>query len=531
MADPVDKLAAHLPLPLRILMVEDDANDAELLHAYLAEAVRDGAELLHARSLAEGLRLLESHEVHLTLLDLDLPDSSGFHTLEDMRAAAAGPVIVISGNGHPSFVQEVLRRRAYDVIPKSELDAATLRRILRLAGMHQEASRALRSTEERFRTTFEHAAVGLAHTDIEGRVMLANERLCQILGYPREELVGLNFRDLSHPEDRDASAALRASLHRGETQKVSLRKRYLRKSGETVWAQLTLSLVRDAQGNPLYDIAALEDVSEAVRVEQKLQNSERRFRALIDNSAEGIVLMDRDGRILYGSPATSRILGYTESDTIIGSMGADLVHADSIGAFLLDLAELRGTPGAVISTRTRLRHKDGGYRLLEGTWTNMLEEPSVGALVANFRDVTQKEQSLRQLAEAEARYRNLAESSPDAILVHAFGEVLYVNPACVKLLHAQGARDLVGRDIRGIVDPRDLETLRARLARLGAGEHQPFIELRWLRLDGSVAPPPAPRPRRSSMPGAPRCRWWRATSPSGASASRRCARARSAFAA
>ena len=112
MADPVDKLAAHLPLPLRILMVEDDANDAELLHAYLAEAVRDGAELLHARSLGEGLRLLESHEVHLTLLDLDLPDSNGFHTLERMRAAAAGPVIVISGNAHPSLVQEVLKRRA-----------------------------------------------------------------------------------------------------------------------------------------------------------------------------------------------------------------------------------------------------------------------------------------------------------------------------------------------------------------------------------------------------------------------------------
>ncbi|HEU4645775.1 MAG TPA: response regulator, partial [Burkholderiales bacterium] len=104
--------------PLRILMVEDDPNDAELIQAYLADARHAGAEVLHARTLSEGLALMQSHEVHLTLLDLDLPDSHGFHTLERMRAAAVGPVIVISGNGHPSLVDEVLKRRAYDVIPK-----------------------------------------------------------------------------------------------------------------------------------------------------------------------------------------------------------------------------------------------------------------------------------------------------------------------------------------------------------------------------------------------------------------------------
>ncbi|HEX9185393.1 MAG TPA: response regulator, partial [Burkholderiales bacterium] len=108
--------------PLRILLVEDDADDAALMHAYLAEAASEGAEILHARSLGDALNVLRSQTVHLTLLDLDLPDSLGFQTLERMRAAAAGPIIVVSGNGHPSLVDEVLKRRAYDVIPKQELD-------------------------------------------------------------------------------------------------------------------------------------------------------------------------------------------------------------------------------------------------------------------------------------------------------------------------------------------------------------------------------------------------------------------------
>jgi DNA-binding response OmpR family regulator len=79
--------------PLRILLVEDDADDAALMHAYLAEAAGDGAEVLHVRSLGEALRALRAQAVQLTLLDLDLPDSLGFQTLERMRAVAAGPIM------------------------------------------------------------------------------------------------------------------------------------------------------------------------------------------------------------------------------------------------------------------------------------------------------------------------------------------------------------------------------------------------------------------------------------------------------
>lgn len=118
---------------IRILIVEDDANDAELARACLDEATRAGAEIVHAASLADGLRALEAAEVHLTLLDLDLPDSSGFETLEKIRAAARGPVIVVTGNPHPALFAEALKRHAYEVLRKSELDARTLMRTVREA--------------------------------------------------------------------------------------------------------------------------------------------------------------------------------------------------------------------------------------------------------------------------------------------------------------------------------------------------------------------------------------------------------------
>jgi diguanylate cyclase (GGDEF)-like protein/PAS domain S-box-containing protein len=402
--------------PLRILMVEDDPNDAELIRAYLADAQRAGAEVLHARTLSEGLALMQSHEVHLTLLDLDLPDSHGFHTLERMRAAAVGPVIVISGNGHPSLVDEVLKRRAYDVIPKHELDAATLRRVLRLATLHHDAGQALRTTEGRYRAllesssealvlldatgrveycsaamrpllgydaaeaigrvgvsfvqpedreavqaafrelraapgatstlrvhfrhqdgsvralqstlvnrlddedvaavvcsyrdlsreeeqrarfdaTFEHAAVGLAHVDPVGRILLANRRLCEMLGYTLEELVGREVRELSHPEDLEVTRPPLERLHAGEIPQFSARKRYLRKSGEALWVQLTVTLERDAAGEAQYAIAAFEDVTQAVRTELAEQRLRRMYAAL--SAANEAILKIEDTPTLY----------------------------------------------------------------------------------------------------------------------------------------------------------------------------------------------------------------------------------------
>jgi hypothetical protein len=122
---------------LRILHVEDNANDAELVRVCLQDAARDGAEIHRAHSLAEGLLALVEREIDLTLLDLDLPDSRGFETLDKLRAAASGPVIVLTANPHPLLVSESLKRRAYEVLHKNNLDAETLMRIVRGASQQQ----------------------------------------------------------------------------------------------------------------------------------------------------------------------------------------------------------------------------------------------------------------------------------------------------------------------------------------------------------------------------------------------------------
>src|SRR5262249_56460826 len=108
-------------------------------------------------------------------------------------------------------------------------------RTVAIAIERSRAEQALRESEERFRGTFENAAVGIAHTHPTGRLLRVNEKFCAIVGYPREELLQKTFQDITHPEDLAASVGSLTALLRGESAALEHEKRYIRKDGSPVW--------------------------------------------------------------------------------------------------------------------------------------------------------------------------------------------------------------------------------------------------------------------------------------------------------
>ncbi|MEH2191060.1 MAG: PAS domain S-box protein [Nostoc sp.] len=126
----------------------------------------------------------------------------------------------------------------------------------------QRIEEALRESEERFRATFHQAAVGIAHVGIDGRWLLVNQRLCDILGYTPEELQLLTFQDITHPDDLNTDLKYIDDILADNIQIYSMEKRYFHKDTSIVWVNLTVSLMREPKGEPRYFISVVEDISE-----------------------------------------------------------------------------------------------------------------------------------------------------------------------------------------------------------------------------------------------------------------------------
>src|SRR5262245_24772601 len=142
--------------------------------------------------------------------------------------------------------------------------------------------KALRDSGARFRATFENAAVGIACVAEDGCWLEVNQRLCDIVGYSREELMTKTFGDITHPDDLESDWNQARRLLAGEIENYSMEKRYYRKDGSIVWVNLTVSLARKADGSPDYFVSVVEDISARKRLEEA---NMRRVALLADVSA------------------------------------------------------------------------------------------------------------------------------------------------------------------------------------------------------------------------------------------------------
>src|SRR6185503_1041149 len=204
----------------------------------------------------------------------------------------------------------------------------------------KRSEEALRQREERFRKVFEEGPIGIVLGSPDFRILKANRALCQMLGYTEGELTGLRFADITHPEDAERTLHLGRELFGGKIPSYQLDKRYVTKSQQVIWANVTATLIRGHDGQPLYAIGIIEDISQRKEAEQILEQNERRFRALIEKSSDCIALINPVGVILYdAAPATFRKLRYTSAE-LAGQTAFELTHPQDAGRLKKLLAEL-----------------------------------------------------------------------------------------------------------------------------------------------------------------------------------------------
>jgi PAS domain S-box-containing protein len=218
--------------------------------------------------------------------------------------------------------------------------------------------------------------------------------------------------------------------------------------GNSRWWEVLVSPIKDVQGNVINLLATSRDITERKKTEEALQSSEKRFRSLIENNEDGISLKDAQLNVFYQSPSIDRMLGFKIEDRK-GNSGLSYIHPDDLDEANELFLKVLSNPSCSFPFQHRKLHKDGHYIWTEGTIVNMLNDKSVNAIVANYRDITKRKQAESSLAESENNYRGLFEKMLDGVYKSTYeGKFIEVNPAMVTMLGYDSKEELLSIDIK-----------------------------------------------------------------------------------
>ncbi len=279
-----------------------------------------------------------------------------------------------------------------------------------------ENARLLQQTRERqeqFESTFEQAAVGMAHVSPDGRWLRVNRRICEITGYSREELLGSRFQEITHPDDLASDLREFERLNRGEIQSYAMEKRYFHKLGHLVWINLTVSILRDGVGNPRYSISVIEDISSRKKTSEQLAATNalaalrlREIEGIYSQAPVGLLFLDTSLRFVRVNDCLSKMIGLPVAEHI----GRTVTEVMPEPAVWLEpaLRQVIETRKPIIEQEMRLVVPCKPGRQL--TWlVNFfpLEAPDGAVLGLNgvIQDITERKQSETAWLETAERLR------------------------------------------------------------------------------------------------------------------------------
>ncbi|MEI7554894.1 PAS domain S-box protein [Candidatus Chlorohelix sp.] len=326
---------------------------------------------------------------------------------------------------------------------------------------HKEAEKALRESEERFKIIFEQAAVGIILIQLDKHFAAANPRLCEMLGYTAEELSKMRTIDYTYPEDLPVERQLGEQMLAGEIPHFTYQKRYVRKDGSLLWANLSVSTTRNPDGKPKLIIGIVEDITALKQAQEELnRQQERRYNLLAENISDMVLVMNMMGKYSYISPSSKEVVGYAPEE-LIGQYSLDFTHPDDLHKAFDALKVSREQFNRYDSVLTRFRHKEGHYIWLEGTGQTRFSEETGEPIdfVGSLRDVTQRIVMETALRESEQRYRLLAENTVDVVIaLSKKGKYLYASPSCERVV-GYTSEELGRTWGKDLVHPHDIQLI------------------------------------------------------------------------
>ena len=329
--------------------------------------------------------------------------------------------------------------------------------------------------QERYRLLAENVADIIFTLDLELRFTYASPSVERILGYSPEEAVGLTLERLLTP--RSLELAMRA-WQEEQAQEFSgpprrtrtLELEEMRKDGTTLWVEVVLSPMRDAEGNLTGILGVSRDVTERKKAEEALRESEEKYHGLLDNLSDVVVELDSEGVFRYLSPQVEDVFGFRPGE-MEGRSFAEFIHPDWHDGALEGIRRvLEEQP--VHDFEFKCLHKDGRYRDASISARRVFKEGKA-TLVGVIEDISGRKRADEALRASEEKYRDLVENVNDVIYsCDVNGSLTYASPSAERILGYR-PEDIIGRPFTAIVHPDDLERIKEEFVRRLNGVLEP----------------------------------------------------------
>ena len=460
---------------MKVLVVDDNRLDRMMLSKMLSS---NNYVVVEAGNGVEALKLASLEKPDIVVSDIMMPEMDGFTLLREIRKSISSkelPFIFYSASyvtekdrelaealGVCRFIikpvepkelvkeitqalldissgklkisqptpikeEEYLERYSRRIFNKLEEKVSQLEKEIEERKRIEEE---LRKSEAQFEATFEEAPIGMSRVDAQGRTLETNHILQQMLGFMDEELKGKMFTEFTYPDDVELDIDQFNELILGKKDQYMIKKRYIRKNGTMFWARMTVSLVRDAKGDPQFAISMVEDITERKEAEEKLQQSEEKHRTLIENIQDGVfIILDR--KFKFVNEAFARLAGY-EVEEIIGMDFRQFIAPEDMAKVFDYYTRRQAGENVPHEYEFNALHRDRKTRLILNMTVTLINLGGKVATMGTLKDITE-----RRKAEEKLRlFRMLFENSTDAVFINdpETGRIIDCNETACKNL-------------------------------------------------------------------------------------------------
>ena len=465
------------PQSLRVLMVEDSEDDVLLI---IRELKKGGYNPVYelVETAATMKKALKEKQWDIIICDYKLPKFDAPSAITLLKEANIDiPVIIVSGSIGEETAVECMRLGAHDYIMKNSLSrlCPAINRELEeseIRNKQRQVEKDLRESEEKYRTILESIEDGYYELDINGNFTFFNNSTCRILGYPQEELMGMNNRQYADKENaKKIFQAFNKVYRTGEPAK-GFEWQVTRKDGTKRFIETSASLQKDSSGKPIGFLGITRDVTERKQAEEALQKSEAIYRLVVENINDIIWTFDLSSMTYtFVSPSAQRILGYSD-ETIMKNL--DLVFTPETKQQILNVfgkfIEGKAQQNSLVIDAEH-RKKDGSLVWMEINASPLNDDlGNIVGFLGVTRNITERKRADEALRESERKYKSLIDNFQDIILtINLEGRITFASQSTKERLGYESA-EMINMNILDFVQEEDRQRAMESLQKGMKGE-------------------------------------------------------------